>query len=1717
MAQSNNRQQGSVRLPKLEIQQFNGDKLKWCEFWDSFSASVHKNSSISDIEKLNYLMSKLTGEARQAVSGILLSNENYSLVVELLKERYGDAQTEVNSHYVELINVKLAPNTAKGLRTLYDHIETHLRSLEALEENIDQNIFISMITSKIPKEVLIQLELQKGARNKWTVSELRELFSNYVVARERAEQNHGTAKGETTEDYYKSMVSSAEALIVGSQAVGGKVENRFSANCRFCNLSHWSDECTKYDTAEKRKQRIKGCCFKCLRQGHGAKDCPKKVTCAHCNKRNHHHRSLCPQKFGTAGNEQTNLAEEIEPEEIEQEDEDLNTENSLISSGEMVLMQTARANINNPNNGIKGNVRLLLDSGSQSTYVTESLAKKMNLKLGKKEEIMLVTFGSDTPKRIKTPTTKLNIQLKDGSTLKISANVVPQIAGSIHRRPVNLTSVKNWEYLWTEFSLADDFPNNRETSSVDLLIGNDYYLDIILPQKIEIQTGLYMLGSKLGWILARRTTETDENTAEPSMLILTYGTYINRETTLMTHADNSLPMKPNLEDFWRLESIGIQESPTESDDTKALNRFNETLSYKNGRYIVTWPWKKEKPDLPQNHGLALGRLKSLINRMKRNPDLVEKYTEIIEEQLKQGIIEMVSPDVQSNNTIKHYIPHHAVINPSKATTKVRIVYDASAKTRPEHNSLNECMYRGPIMLQNLTGILLRFRLNKIAMVSDIEKAFLQIGLQDDAKDATRFLWLKDKDILETDNNIQTFRFCRVPFGIIASPFLLAAAVDHHLNKVETSTAENIRQNIYVDYVITGTNSVHEALGFYSESKKIFEGAAMNLRDWTSNSKEVLDKIPLYDQANRSKMKILGLLWHVEEDNMTVTYHVGNNLTLSKRTVLSEIASIYDPLGLFSPVTLHGKLFLQTLWNKKLSWDQHLSEKDKTQWNVISQDLKEIPSHCFPRYIGLNQNEETEYELLVFCDASKYAYVAVVYLRQEIREKSCKVDLIFSKTRLVPNKQITIPRLELLAATIGVRCIKFVQKELKIELSQKHIWVDSQCVINWINSKRTLGTFVENRVKEIRQDKHLKVHYISTTENPADIASRGMRSHELKDNKLWWHGPKWLTQSNQEWPEWQNNLSEQQKQEAQTQTETEYRKSQIIFEAKLVAGEGPIVDKIVESKAPFGIDIERFSSLTRLLRVTALAERFINKLRKTTNKSGALDESEIAKAELLWTTYLQRHQYSDVIESIETDKPNNLKIQLGIRMDTNGLLRCHGRLENAEISEGARQPILLPKCSRYTELTIDMYHRKALHTGIAQTLSLVRQKFWIPQGRSVVRKILRACKICQKHEGGPYKMPLMPPLPTERVSVAASFTNTGIDYFGPLYIKAKGDTQKVWVCLFTCLVTRAVHLELMQDMSAQQFLLGFRRFIATHGKPNKVISDNASHFKLAAETIDRLWTNILKETDVVSYVANENIQWKFIVELAPWMGGFYERLVGLVKRSLRKAIGRICLTNEQLLTLLKEAEAVVNSRPLVYVGNDINSYVALTPSHFLSLNPKMGLPAHENSDILDTDYNPNETSAERLLVTWKRGLKHLDTFWEIWKNDYLLSLRERSQIKLKESRVKSPYKASVGDVVLIKDNLPRGTWRIGRIKELIVSRDEQIRSAKVLLPNNKTIGRPINLLFPIECPSTNANETIQNCNSENTCDQDVGNTDSTKPKRTAAREAERRIKEQLRDN
>jgi hypothetical protein len=324
--------------------------------------------------------------------------------------------------------------------------------------------------------------------------------------------------------------------------------------------------------------------------------------------------------------------------------------------------------------------------------------------------------------------------------MEIQANIVPVISGNIERKQLDFTTHENWKHLVKSLDLADTIPNENEQTSIELLIGNDYYLDIIMSQRIEIEPGLYLLGSKLGWILTGRTRNNDVYSESVSMFILTYGNNII-ERSCFQCVDDTIKSKPDLQDFWNIEAIGITDNPSLSDDKKAMSNFQNTLTFKDSRYQVTWPWREENPPLPVNRELAYGRLKSCVKRMRDKHDLMTKYDKVIKDQLQKGIIEKVDDTMMEGK--KHYIPHHAVLTLQKTTTKLRVVYDASAKTKPDYKSLNECLLRGPVMLHDLCGIIMRFRLHEIALISDIEKAFLQIGLQESERNVTRFTWIKD--------------------------------------------------------------------------------------------------------------------------------------------------------------------------------------------------------------------------------------------------------------------------------------------------------------------------------------------------------------------------------------------------------------------------------------------------------------------------------------------------------------------------------------------------------------------------------------------------------------------------------------------------------------------------------------------------------------------------------------------------------------------------------------------------------------------------------------------------------------------------------------------------------------------------------------------------------------------------------------------------------------
>jgi len=1732
--QEHAQQQGNakchVKLPKLDMVSYGGDKLKWTEFWDSFENVIHQNRSLTNVEKFTYLKSKVYGDARQAIAGLSLTNDNYDCAIQILRDRFGDIQQVIDLHYSKLMSLPNANNSVQSLRHFLDHIERHLRSLEVLKQNVDQDIFVSMIRSKLPQEVLLQLELLNGTSGKWTVTSLRERLQGYITAREKSEKESTPySKSETNKNitFFKGASNrgsfvqnkfqgskpstSAESLMANTNPERSyhssstrKMDYQYSNLCRYCSKKHWSDECRKYATLAERKRQLQDSCYKCLKTGHKTNECHANRMCVHCGIRNDHHRSLCPKKFNTSQTS-VHMSEEI-LHSNEHESSNTSPENALMSSGEMVLMQTATTTIQNEDK--TQSVRLLLDSGSQRSYISEKLANKLGLKKEKEEEIRIMTFGTSNSKTIKTKVSSVNLGLQDGSSMKIAVNIVPVISGLIERRPVKSMSpeAKN---IMNSVQLADTITKERETSSVELLIGNDYYLDLVTSQKIEIQPGLYLLSSKFGWILSGRTLDSETNKNNVNMFVMSHGNTLS-DCSTCTSLDQSLRSPVELEDFWNIEAIGIKDSPFASSDEKAMHKFKETVQFHDGRYQVTWPWKDENPELPSNKELAYGRLKSSITRMKKNPEILGKYDNIIQEQLKNGIIEKVCDD--SNQNMKHYIPHHAVITPQKSTTKLRIVYDASAKTRKTNHSLNDCLYRGPVLLNDLCGIMLRFRMHEIAMVADIEKAFLQIGLQKGERDVTRFLWLKDyTQNVHDPGNITEYRFCRVPFGVVSSPFLLGATIEHHLDKYQDEQmARKLKRNIYVDNLITGTDSKSEAMSLYTNSKSLFSKAAMNLREWLSNDQDVNKFLSPEDRSNSNKQKVLGHSWNIEADCISVTSAIKEMTNAeTKRTVLQTVASLYDPLGLFSPVILRGKQLIQNLWKKKIDWDQEIDEGDQREWSQIKKDLSQIQKEEIKRCVTLPKSkEEITTNLVCFCDASEKAYACCIYLHQQTQSAS-KVELIFSKSRLAPVKELTIPKLEILAVLIGVRCVQFIKNQMDIPLNNTYLYTDSKCVLHWIFSSKDLPIFIKNRVNEIKSHQDINFGYVPTKQNAADISSRGMSLENLNKCDLWWHGPSFLqkdvsswTSTNTQDPE--SSVNDCDHSSCLLTTETEEKK-----------------EESVEMKSPFGIDLARYSSLTKVLRVTAYCSRFVKRLRGKKQQTDFLTSCELQCASNMWLKYVQNSEFKDVKGNLTKSKSNNLIQQLGLFIDNEGIIRCKGRVENSTLSFGAKCPVLLPKHGLYTEMVVQKAHSDILHSGVSQTLSKVRNNYWITHGRSVIKCVLKKCNVCRKCEGGPYKMPNMPPLPKSRVSESKPFTVTGLDYLGPVYIKTHQDSPKVWICLFTCTVTRAVHLEIVNDMTSEEFLLAFRRFIAQHGVPREVISDNALQFKAADKLLANVLNKVIHCEDVQNYATNKGIKWTFIVELAPWMGGMYERLVGLVKRSLRKTLGKRLITNIQLQTLVKEIEAVINSRPLVYVGDDIDSSITITPAHLISPNKQPSAYSTPEGDSSDEEYQPTQSTESKLLKMWKKGHHMIKAFWKIWRDEYLLSLRERYQVKLKSKRIQSNEGPMINDIVLVKDELPRGCWRLGKIIQLITSSDGNQRSAKVLLASGRVIGRPLNLLYPIEVSSSkdhlsdknNSNSSSSSVNSK-TDTVTVQDPIPSRPVRRAAETARQKFKSWL---
>jgi len=395
-----------------------------------------------------------------------------------------------------------------------------------------------------------------------------------------------------------------------------------------------------------------------------------------------------------------------------------------------------------------------------------------------------------------------------------------------------------------------------------------------------------------------------------------------------THSVEPCALDEQLRAFWELETLGIQDT-----EKTLYDDFAVAVKFENGRYKVPLPWKEFHDPLPDNYQLSVNRLRGLLRRLRQEPAVLREYDGIIQDQLGKGIIEAVPPDETPPRTT-HYLPHHAIVRQNKSTTKVRVVYDASAKAAG-NPSLNDCLLKGPKFNQLVFDLLVRFRSYKVALTADLEKAFLMVSVEEADRDVLRFIWVDD--IMKDSPELKVYRFTRVVFGVSSSPFLLNATIRFHLEKYQETNETLVHQllrSTYVDDIIAGGQTEDEAFDLYTQSKQIFHEGGFNLRKFQTNSRQLRAQIdclepprvasshqqdePTYSETTLGpvqpsgveEQKVLGVSWNPDSDllifEVTELARLAFNLHPTKRNVVSIIGKFYDPLGFLSPVISDSK-------------------------------------------------------------------------------------------------------------------------------------------------------------------------------------------------------------------------------------------------------------------------------------------------------------------------------------------------------------------------------------------------------------------------------------------------------------------------------------------------------------------------------------------------------------------------------------------------------------------------------------------------------------------------------------------------------------------------------------------------------------------------------------------------------------------------------------------
>ena len=1415
-------------------------------------------------------------------------------------------------------------------------------------------------------------------------------------------------------------------------------------------------------------------------------------------------------------------------------------------------LETIILDVFNKKTGNYEKVRCFLDNGSNRSFVTKSCAERCGFHKFSNTSMYISVFGNSAKKYsldvAKAEFIKNINHPKD--KLRINLFIMDDILSEINSHDL---SPRQSDYIEkNNIELADPEAACNGKLKVDILLGQDCVRSITSGENLVLPGGSILVPTwDKRYILAGPLDSESKSTEPFSPFLQPRFIAVNAVVEPFPHyVKNKMPRKLKkmmnrvftcisseeeleiIDSFRNLEALGIH--PLDYEISPILDDFDKTTTYDGKRYTVRLPFKDPQiKKLSNNFLQAFQRLMSGYKRRLKPKFLEEseKYKQSFLEDLEKGILEKVeklgtvtevyeklsqNPQFFNqlslvNNKACCYLPHQAVYKAS--TGKFRRVHDGKAKPFKGAYSLNECLEKGPDLMSHILYILIGFRKHQWAASADIEKAFPQIVIHPDDRDALRCLWLENDEVW-------IYRFARLPFGLNCSPMILAATLQKHLSEmgVDEKTKQDFIASIYVDDSVWSEKYVEDLYKRKDFYTKIFQQAGMNFREWTSNHPQARKLFG--DLENRDPPaveKILGLRWQVKSDTLHINSdrmkHIKSKKLKTKRDLWRLVPSIYDILGLLSPYVVVGKMIISEACERVKGWDCNLPVDIIQKAKKWASELEEVSDIMWPRHIGIPNAKHVQ---LVGCaDASSKALAACVYLLSTDVNGKVTSNLVFSRTRVAPKLKHSIPRMELLAAVLLTNIMNHVRIAYK-EIPDKDIFwfTDSANVIFWLYSGHySWRPFVANQLKKIKR--HSLVHnwiHIDTKQNPADLPSRGTTLKELKNNTFWMHGPQFWKEDLffggqsvvKGFDKHYNDLKLSKN--CALEIKSGFKKEIKLAGGTLYKNEGKAdnVEEISESifslpensNSPLEARIDkiiniknlRMNDYDHLMRLTnTILEAASAALKGIKNRplSKVISNENLSlistRSEILWIQATQKQYFPEIFKLIKDPKTmvssssRSLFIKHAIFLDPElKVLRCRTRNENSLLAYSSVYPILLPSMVKtnnntwemcdFTSLLVKKAHKHIGHQGVPHTLSHLRSEFWILQGRRFVQKILNKCVICRKIQGKFYSVPPMPSLPEFRVVRHRPFFGTGLDFLGHFWCKNKpGSKYKTWLIQFTCGSTRAIHLEAVKSRGIVDFINAVSRFMNTRGIPTSFISDHEKCFVRLSEEFDQ----IAKSKRVHRFFEERSISWNFYTEKSPNKGGFIERNNETIKRTLYKVLGKKLVDFEEFRTLATYCTSVINDRPLTYLYSDIDSeYKALSPSMLLC-GYNLNEPPHLNL------HKPEDDEEIKLSERYFYLEKIRNSFWNIWHKQYLRDLFER-HVRQKKSQ-KEPVVPKIGDIVLIdEEKLPRKQWRMAKVIDIDIKRGSVRQcTVQVLSPKGNLITklkRSPHQLIPLEVNS-----------------------------------------------